>query len=139
MAPRRASRVLRSLNAALTPPAALVPSPASADETPNTALAARWAPCAPPPHPCPPGLSLLHGGAEGRGAARTDKIDKLLYSTTVSPNWIEGGELFWYAWRSSSGTDYLLVDCAAGTQTPIFDNDMLARSPEPAAHCPAAT
>ena len=55
MAPRRASRVLRSLNAALTPPAALDPSPASADETPNTALAARWAPCAPPPLPCPPG------------------------------------------------------------------------------------
>ena len=89
--------------------------------------------CAPTP-PLPPGFSLLHGGA-----AHTDKIDKLLYSTTVSPNWIEGGELFWYAWRSSSGTDYLLVDCAAGTQTPIFDNDMLARSPEPAAHCPAAT
>ena len=95
--------------------------------------------CAPAPPLQPPGLSLLHGGAEGRGAAHTDKIDKLLYSTTVSPNWIEGGELFWYAWRSSSGTDYLLVDCAAGTQTPIFDNDMLARSPEPAAHSPAVT
>ena len=86
------------------------------------------------PHPSHPGpfrppLLLALRAA----ALRADKIDKLLYSTTVSPNWIEGGELFWYAWRSSSGTDYLLVDCAAGTQRPIFDNDMLARSPDPAA------
>ena len=54
------------------------------------------------------------------------KIQKLIYSTTVSPRWIEGGEKFWYEWKTSEGTFYYRVDPVQGTKSQIFDNDRIA-------------
>jgi len=54
------------------------------------------------------------------------KMQQLLYSTSVSPRWIEGGEKFWYTWKTSDGTFYYQVDPSRGTKTQIFDNDHLA-------------
>ena len=73
-------------------------APAAAREA-NWRLAARWAPY---------------------------KVRQLVHSTSVSPRWIEGTERFWYEWETAAGKSYYLVDPAAGTQRPIFDNDRIA-------------
>ena len=54
------------------------------------------------------------------------KLNRLTYSTTVSPHWIEGGDRFWYEWETSNGKSFFLVDPARGTKVPIFDNDRIA-------------
>ena len=71
------------------------------------------------------------------------RIDDLIYSTSVSPRWIEGGETFWYSFETSEGTSYWLVDPERGTKTAIFDNDRIAaelsritRDPWDAQHLP---
>jgi dipeptidyl-peptidase-4 len=54
------------------------------------------------------------------------KIEKLIYSTSVSPRWIEGSERFWHEWETSDGKFFYLVDPVAGTRRQIFDNDRIA-------------
>lgn len=54
------------------------------------------------------------------------KIQDLVYSTSVDPQWIEGSESFWYEWETSDGSFYYIVDPVAGTKRQIFDNDRLA-------------
>ncbi|MCH8247332.1 MAG: hypothetical protein IH951_13105 [Bacteroidetes bacterium] len=54
------------------------------------------------------------------------KIQDLIYSTSVSPRWIEGGEKFWYEWKTSDGTFYYQVDPERGSKSQIFDNDRIA-------------
>ncbi len=54
------------------------------------------------------------------------KIRKLVYSTSLSPNWIEGSERFWYEWKTSDGSFYYIVDPTDGTKRQIFDNDRIA-------------
>ena len=54
------------------------------------------------------------------------KMSKLVYSTRVDPNWIEGAERFWYEWETAAGKSFYLVDPAAGTKRAIFDNARIA-------------
>ena len=54
------------------------------------------------------------------------KIRELVHSTSVTPNWIEGSERFWYSWETNDGRSYYLVDPQAGTKTEVFDNDRIA-------------
>ncbi len=54
------------------------------------------------------------------------QLNRLTYSTTLSPHWIEGGDRFWYEWETSNGKAFFLVDPARGVKTPIFDNDRIA-------------
>jgi len=54
------------------------------------------------------------------------KIQELVHSTSVEPNWIENSERFWYSWETGDGKSYYLVDPEAGTKTDIFDNDRIA-------------
>ena len=54
------------------------------------------------------------------------KIEGMLYSTSVNPQWIEGTENFWYEWKTSDGSTFYLVDSKAGTKKTIFDNDRIA-------------
>jgi len=68
-------------------------------QTANFDLAARWAPY---------------------------KINDMIYSTSVSPQWIEGTENFWYQYETSDGTSYYIVDSNRGSKRQIFDNDRLA-------------
>ena len=42
------------------------------------------------------------------------KLNRLTYSTTLSPHWIEGGDRFWYEWETSNGKSFFLVDPSAG-------------------------
>lgn len=54
------------------------------------------------------------------------KMQKLIYSTSVQPKWIEGSERFWYEWETADGRFFYLVDPIQGTRTQIFDNDRIA-------------
>jgi dipeptidyl-peptidase-4 len=54
------------------------------------------------------------------------KIRELIHSTSVTPNWIDHGDRFWYEWETSEGKTFWLVDPAAGSKTAIFDNDRIA-------------
>lgn len=88
---------------------ALAPAPAMAQETGSAAL-----------NPV--------AEANWRLAARFApyKIRKLVYSTSVTPRWIEGSERFWYEWETSAGKRFMLVDPVAGTRRQFIDNDRLA-------------
>lgn len=46
----------------------------------------------------------------------------------VRPNWLEGGQRFWYRVDSVSGHRFWLVDVEAGTREPAFDHELLAKS-----------
>ena len=54
------------------------------------------------------------------------RMQKLVKSTSVTPNWIEDGDRFWYQWDDTDGTYYYIVDPARGTKRQIFDNDRIA-------------
>ncbi|SVA76513.1 uncharacterized protein METZ01_LOCUS129367, partial [marine metagenome] len=54
------------------------------------------------------------------------KIQELIHSTSVEPNWIENSERFWYSWEATDGETFYLVDPQAGTKIEIFDNDRIA-------------
>jgi dipeptidyl aminopeptidase/acylaminoacyl peptidase len=54
------------------------------------------------------------------------KMEKLVYSTSVDPRWIEGSERFWYEWETSDGKFFYLVDPTNGTKRQMFDRDRIA-------------
>ena len=54
------------------------------------------------------------------------KVDQMVFSTQMRPNWFRDSDKFWYAWKTSDGTRYYVVDPAAGTRTELFDMDKLA-------------
>ncbi|MEX1182782.1 MAG: DPP IV N-terminal domain-containing protein [Gemmatimonadota bacterium] len=80
--------------------------------------------------PAPVATTLVQGpgSANYRQAARFApyKLRELVHSTSVSPNWIEGSESFWYEWETSDGAFYMIVDPVRRQKRPIFDNDVLA-------------
>jgi len=54
------------------------------------------------------------------------QIRELIHSTSVTPNWINDGDTFWYEWETSEGRVFYLVDPAAGAKREVFDNDRIA-------------
>ena len=77
----------------------------------------------------PEGSDPVWGEANWQLANRfaSYKMSDLSYSTSVSPVWIEGtDDNFWYSYETSAGREFILVDPAAGTKAPIFDNDRIA-------------
>jgi len=54
------------------------------------------------------------------------RMRKLVFSTSVSPNWIKHGDRFWYEWKTSDGSFFYIVDPAKGTKKQIFDRDRIA-------------
>jgi dipeptidyl aminopeptidase/acylaminoacyl peptidase len=79
-------------------------------------------------HGQPEGWVGGHGSANFDLAARWApyRIQDMSYSMAVNPQWIEGGDRFWYEWEDRNGTHFWLVDPARGTKTAIFDNDRIA-------------
>ena len=56
----------------------------------------------------------------------TDRMKNLIYSTSVTPNWIGDGQQFWYQYRTSNGTKYWLVAPAKRERKPLFDEVQMA-------------
>ncbi|UQX05428.1 DPP IV N-terminal domain-containing protein [Streptomyces sp. RerS4] len=50
----------------------------------------------------------------------------LVVGDKVRPQWIDGGDRFWYAVSDGVGKRFVLVDPAAGTREPAFDHARLA-------------
>jgi dipeptidyl-peptidase-4 len=54
------------------------------------------------------------------------KIKRMVFSTTVKPNWMRTGDKFWYSYKTSKETNYYIVDLSNKTKKLIFDNDNMA-------------
>ena len=54
------------------------------------------------------------------------RVNQMVFSTRISPNWFRDSDKFWYSWRTPQGTHYYIVDPAKGTKTEVFDMDRLA-------------
>jgi dipeptidyl aminopeptidase/acylaminoacyl peptidase len=74
------------------------------------------------------------------------KVGKLVFDTAVTPHWLETGDRFWYSYETSQGKKWSLVDPAARTKKPLFDNARMAAqltrillAPYDAAHLPIKT
>ena len=119
-------RTLSRLSVALALVGALVPSyavrrapDAAAERTlpaPNYDLASRWT---------------------------SAKVGKYVFSTSVTPNWMEFSDRFWYSYETPAGTKWWIVDPVKKTKTPIWDNGKVAaqltrilRTPYDAQHLP---
>lgn len=81
---------------------------------------------------------MLHGaGAQAQDAERLpgyvqaerftkEKLNTMLFSTTVDPHWFQKGHCFWYEYKTSEGKAWYVVDPVAKTKRPLFDLDDVA-------------
>ena len=54
------------------------------------------------------------------------KINKMVFSTNVRPNWFKTSDLFWYEYKTPQGNNWYVTDPGKGTRTELFDRDKLA-------------
>jgi dipeptidyl aminopeptidase/acylaminoacyl peptidase len=71
------------------------------------------------------------------------KVGKYVFSTSVTPNWLEFSDRFWYSYETPAGQKWWMVDPVKRTKMPLFDNAKLAaqltrilRTPYDAQHLP---
>lgn len=55
-----------------------------------------------------------------------EALRPFLYSSTITPGWINKTDRFWYSWRSSSGQKFWLVDPRSKSKLPLFDSNKMA-------------
>ncbi|SKB39516.1 Dipeptidyl aminopeptidase/acylaminoacyl peptidase [Parapedobacter luteus] len=55
-----------------------------------------------------------------------DKLRRLIFSTSVSPNWLKNSNRFWYVYETSQGKNWYIVDPSARKKDVLFDNAQLA-------------
>ena len=74
------------------------------------------------------------------------KVGKYVFSTSVTPHWLEFSDRFWYDYETPSGRRWWLVDPVKKTKAPLFDNAKMAaqltrilRTPYDAQHLPITT
>lgn len=56
----------------------------------------------------------------------TQKLDKMVGSTTVFPRWLDYKDQFWYNFQTSEGNNWYYVDAARKNKRLLFDQDDLA-------------
>ena len=54
------------------------------------------------------------------------KVGQMVFSTDLRPNWFKNSDKFWYTYKTTNGTEYYIVDPAAGTKRKIWDMGKLA-------------
>lgn len=54
------------------------------------------------------------------------KVNQMVFSTQITPNWFKDSDKFWYSWSTPQGTRYYIVDPVKGTKAEVFDMDRLA-------------
>lgn len=52
--------------------------------------------------------------------------NKMVFTGAVAPNWFESGDRFWYAYSTSKGQRWMLVDTIKKTKAPLFDTAYMA-------------
>lgn len=65
-----------------------------------------------------------------------EKLNTMLFSTTVDPHWFQKGNCFWFEYKTSDGTSWYVVDPVKRTKTPLFDRDELASQLTETVHDP---
>ena len=97
-------------------PSAPATTGAAARVEPNYDLAARWA---------------------------SAKVGKMVFSSAVSPQWLEHSDRFWYEFETPAGKRWWLVDPVKRARVPLWDNAKVAsqltlilRTPYDAQHLP---
>ncbi|HEY3742546.1 MAG TPA: DPP IV N-terminal domain-containing protein, partial [Bryobacteraceae bacterium] len=64
-----------------------------------------------------------HARAE---AVSTETLHRTILNIDIAPNWIEGGDAFWYRRFGKDGVDFVRVDCLAASKAPAFDHSLVA-------------
>ncbi|MFA6713055.1 MAG: S9 family peptidase, partial [Bacteroidales bacterium] len=54
------------------------------------------------------------------------KVNTMVFSTFLRPNWFKNSNKFWYEWKTPAGTQYYVVDPVLKTKKAVFDMDKLA-------------
>lgn len=54
------------------------------------------------------------------------QLAKMVHSTEVRPHWLKNGNRFWYQYKTTSGSQYYMVDADKRSKTPLFNNDQMA-------------
>ena len=74
------------------------------------------------------------------------KVGKLVFTTAVTPHWLEFSDRFWYSYETPAGMKWWVVDPVKKTKTQLFDNAKVAaqltrilRTPYDAQHLPIGT
>ncbi len=76
-----------------------------------------------------PAIEQLPASAYARAEAVIPQhMGKLIYGTSVRPQWIGETSRFWFEKRTPEGRQYLVVDPAASKMQPLFDHDVLIRA-----------
>ncbi len=55
-----------------------------------------------------------------------ESLRPFVYSSTLTPGWINKTDSFWYSWRDSSGVHFWKVDAKAKKKAPLFDTAHMA-------------
>ena len=76
----------------------------------------------------------------------TQKVNRLVFDTSVTPRWLDTGDRFWYAYQTREGRRFYLVDPVKKAKTPLFDHakmaaalTMITRIPYDAQNLPFST
>ena len=100
----------------VAPPRGAAPGPERELAKPNYDLASRWT---------------------------SAKVGKMVFSTAVTPHWLEFSDRFWYTYETPAGMKWWLVDPVRKTKVSLWDNAKLAaqltrtlRTPYDALHLP---
>lgn len=54
-------------------------------------------------------------------------LAKMVHSTSVNPHWLKKGNRFWYAYKTSEGSNHYIVDIDKKSKQPLFDNVKMAK------------
>jgi len=55
-----------------------------------------------------------------------EKLKKMIFSTSIKPNWINFSDRFWYDYASPQGRNWYIVNPALKKKELLFNNDNLA-------------
>ncbi len=64
------------------------------------------------------------------------KLKSMLFSTRVDPHWTPKGNMFWYEYKTSNGTNWYLVNPQTKSKKPLFDQVRLAAELSEITHDP---
>ena len=56
-----------------------------------------------------------------------ENLAKMVHSTDVNPHWLKKGNRFWYAYKTSDGSNHYLVDLDKKSKNELFDNMKMAK------------
>lgn len=56
----------------------------------------------------------------------TNRLSKMVFSTSVSPHWLKKSDRFWYTYETSNGKKWYIVDPSKSEKKELFDNVKMA-------------